>query len=163
MDKADQTVKNWRNQATGKAFQLVIEQLASYTPGVLLVPQWPQVQFFKDGKAKIVGEAWPDYVLYYYRLPFLFDAKTTVEPTTYRPGSKSKHQFEHLRLAASNGLGAFYLVNWLSHRMIELFPVIETDLWPVSYKYLSGVYQVEAEGGNWLGEMTEHFFRHYYK
>lgn len=132
------------------------------TPGVLLVKQWPHVQFFSGGKAKVVGEAWPDYALYLYNRPFILDAKTTVEPKTYRPDSRFKHQFEKLRLAASNGLGAFYLVHWLNHQVIELFQVHETDLWPISYPYATGVCRV-AYQDNWLGILVDNYFSTYYQ
>lgn len=156
--KADQTVKNWRNQAVGKNFQNEIEQLAGYIPDVLLIPQWPQVQFFKGGKAKVIGEAEPDYHLFIGRLPFIFDAKTTVSKD-FRPDSK--HQFEDLRLAASQGIGAFYLVHWLNEREIELFHVYETDLWPVSYRRGTGTFSVSAEN-SWFQELTERYLRSYY-
>ena len=154
MDNDTRAVAGWRNQAVGRIFQEEIEQLAGYLPGVLLIPQWPQVQFFRGGKAKIVGEAWPDYILYLYRKPYLFDAKTTSEPKTYRPLFKSKHQFDRLQIAAGNGLYAFYLVNWLTYRSIEIFQVLETDIWPVKYPLGTGAFMT-GQDGNWLEPVLE--------
>ena len=149
MDEDTRAFTNWRNQAVGKNFQDEIEMLGAYLPGVLLVPQWPQVQFFKGGNAKVVGEAWPDYFLFYYRKPFLFDAKATIEKDTYRPSKRFKHQFDRLVYAAGQGIYAFYLVNWLTYQSIEVFQVTETDTWPFKAPFGTGALMTSQEG-NWL-------------
>lgn len=163
MDNDLQAFKNWRNQAVGKAFQETIETLAGYTPGVLLMPQWPQVQFFKGGKAKVVGEAWPDYLMFHYNRPFMFDAKTTVEEKTYRPPTSEKHQFEKMVLAASHGIAAFYLVNWLKAEIVEIFMVHETDTWPVKYRFTNGAWASYTQDENWLEKMVNQFCKDYYR
>lgn len=154
------TLKNWRNQAIGAAFQNEIETLAGYTPGALLIAQWPQVKFFRNKTAKIVKEAWPDYILFLYQEAFIFDAKTTMQAETYRPSER--HQFDNLQIAACNGLVSFYLVNWIEKKEIELFPVRETDTWPVKYRHNSGAFRVMVDG-NWFQLLCDHYLSKVYK
>lgn len=151
----------WRNQAIGANFEETILQLAEYTPGVMLIPQFPQVKFFRGGKAKIVGEAWPDYILLYFNRPFILDAKTTVETATFRPHKDQKHQFERLREAAGYRIGAFYLVYWLTHRVIEVHHVYENDLWPISFKYGAGQFRL-SDQENWFSELATGYLARYY-
>lgn len=160
MNEDATTIKNWRNQAVGAAFQQEIEQLAAYTPGALLIAQWPQVKFFKNKTAKIVKEAWPDYILFLYQEPFIFDAKTTMQAETYRPSER--HQFDNLQIAAANGIISFYLVNWLTYKEIEIFAVRETDTWPVKYPYQSGSFRVMVDG-NWVQTLCDHYLGKAYK
>lgn len=146
MDENTRAFKNWRNQAVGKNFEKEIEQLAGYTPGLLLVRQWPEVKFFKGGKSEVVDKGWPDYIAFYSRKHFMFDAKTTGETKKFRPSKQQIDQFDRLVIAAAYGIPAFYLVNWLENKIIEVFRVYETDTWPVSYEKFTGSFWTPEEG-----------------
>lgn len=163
MSKSDQTAKNWRNQAAGQAFEDEIITLSGFTPGLMLIRQYPGVRFFSGGRAEVIAEAWPDFVLFYNHFPFIFDAKTTQEKKVFRPSTKSKHQFFRLVETAGNGIGAFYLVNWLEYDLIELFKVNEADQWPVKYEVTKGEFYASRYEGNWLQVFADNYFSIFYK
>ena len=121
-------------QSVGAQWESMIENEVARLGNLILVKQYPETQFIQAGRARVVGTAWADYICMGREAGgntvFTFDAKTTKNKQKLKMPQKRMHQFAKLKLAASVGIPAFYLVWWRSSNIIAAHYVTNESRWP---------------------------------
>jgi len=146
-------VRGWQNQRRGSQLESDVIAQVAMDANVVAIKQHVETQFVGRGKAIVVGEAWPDFILFVRTSAYFFDTKSTGNAKAVSMPKDREHQFERLRHMSALGLPAFYLVHWRQHEVYEAFPVTIWSNWPFRCRYYEGV--VRARGDKWLGEILE--------
>ena len=149
---------------TGKMNEQVIQSQASLLQDVLLVRQYPEIKILgnlnKPGNVRIVGKAFPDFILLSSSLTLVFDAKHTDNKTKYTPLDRDIHQFANM--VAVDQLNnpkylAGYLLYWGEQEIGEFFRVTKYMAWRPTFEQGTGMAQ--GIGYNWMIDLYHNILK----
>lgn len=148
-------------QRAGQAWEEYIEWQAT-SSNIILVKQYPEVKFFTKGVAKIVGEAWVDYLGSYQGKTFTLDTKSTENKSWWKPPKKTIHQLRTMQRVCMD-IPAFYLLEWRLYNEAEVF-MVSPNL-PPSFKchrmmgdFLILLDEWEGKSESWLPPLLDRIF-----
>lgn len=139
------------NQSFGQRVEDDIEWQSAMIGTLFSIKQYPAIKFFQPGRAKVVGNAYPDYIGLFPGGWMMFDAKGVSNKETFSPDTRRRHQFETLRNFSEINRYCFFLVYWELHQTGEAFLVTPTMKWKPKFQYGKGNYS--GSGNLWFKEI----------
>ena len=144
-----------QSQAVGEAFETELMFQVSRCIDLRIVKQHPETKFFGAGRAKVVGDAYPDFILFASDFTAVFDTKSIGNDSYFQVPRKRERQFEFL-VDASLIVPAGYLIEWRKYGLIGWHPVRPDMRMPHRVKMGEGGSVVSHDlGGRWFSLLLE--------